>query len=251
MKISVITVSYNAVRTIEDTICSVIDQTYANIEYIIIDGGSTDGTIDIIKRYAEGGSEEGKHNHRITKWISEPDHGIYDAMNKGIALATGDYINFMNAGDSFVSEYTIQDFVNVCENDSIIVYGDTLMKTGKGMKLCKALPVENIKTKGILCHQSVFIQAIFHKNHNYDLKYKVLADFNFFFTSYNIHKVKYQQIKTSVAVFDMTDDGLSKRDYHRNYDELIEIIKPNVSNAYILMLRCKEVFGRVKRLLIK
>ena len=88
--ISVVTVSYNAVATIEQTLLSVINQTYPNIEYIIIDGGSTDGTVDIIKKYAD----------EIVYWISEPDKGIYDAMNKGIKKANGEWINFINAGDS-------------------------------------------------------------------------------------------------------------------------------------------------------
>ena len=84
--ISVITVSYNAVSTIEQTILSVINQTYSNIEYIIIDGGSTDGTIDIIRRYED----------KIAYWVSEPDRGIYDAMNKGASKANGEYIAFLN-----------------------------------------------------------------------------------------------------------------------------------------------------------
>lgn len=82
--ISVVTVSYNAVSTIEQTILSVINQTYPNIEYVIIDGESTDGTVDVIKKYAD----------RITYWVSEPDKGIYDAMNKGMGISTGDFFNF-------------------------------------------------------------------------------------------------------------------------------------------------------------
>ena len=97
IKISVITVAYNASRYIETTILSVINQTYSNIEYIIIDGGSTDGTVDIIKKYS----------NKISYWISEPDKGIYDAMNKGINKATGEWINFMNAGDTFHNPDTL------------------------------------------------------------------------------------------------------------------------------------------------
>ena len=92
MKISIITVSYNAAKTIEQTISSVVNQTYQDIEYIIIDGGSTDGTMDIIRKYED----------RIAYWISEPDKGIYDAMNKGIDVATGDYVYFLGADDRLV-----------------------------------------------------------------------------------------------------------------------------------------------------
>ena len=100
--ISVITVSYNAVLTIEQTILSVINQTYLNIEYIIIDGGSTDGTVNVIKKYAD----------KIAYWVSESDKGIYDAMNKGIAYSHGEYCNFINAGDKFCSSVGIENKLN-------------------------------------------------------------------------------------------------------------------------------------------
>src|ERR1700755_616928 len=87
--LSVITIVYNNVRDIERTMLSVLNQTYPNIEYIIVDGASNDGTLEVIKRYET----------RITKLISEKDEGIYDAMNKGLAIATGDYVVFMNSGD--------------------------------------------------------------------------------------------------------------------------------------------------------
>ena len=114
MKISVVTVCYNSVNTIEETMLSVLNQTYPDIEYIIIDGGSTDGTVDIIRKYAA----------RLGYWISEPDKGIYDAMNKGIAAATGDYINFMNSGDMFASNDVLSSFKNFVSDDPEIVYGD-------------------------------------------------------------------------------------------------------------------------------
>jgi len=117
--ISVVTVSYNAVSTIEQTILSVINQTYPNVEYIIIDGGSTDGTVDIIKKYAD----------KIAYWVSEPDKGIYDAMNKGVVVATGEWINFMNAGDIFTDSDVIDKLFhqNIIINRVGIVFGDTLV----------------------------------------------------------------------------------------------------------------------------
>ena len=99
--ITVVTVVYNDVKHIEDTILSVVNQTYPNIEYIIIDGGSTDGTVDIIKKYAD----------HIAYWVSEPDKGIYDAMNKGLKKATGEWVNFMNSGDCFAQSKTLLLFM--------------------------------------------------------------------------------------------------------------------------------------------
>ena len=95
---SIITITYNAVRLVEQTLLNVLSQSYPNIEYIVIDGGSTDGTVDIIRRYESG----------LAYWVSEPDKGIYDAMNKGLQKATGDYVWFINAGDSLCSSDTVQ-----------------------------------------------------------------------------------------------------------------------------------------------
>lgn len=109
MKISIITVCYNSASTIEKTIKSVASQTYKNIEYIIVDGNSKDNTIDIIK----------KHENNITKWISEPDKGLYDAMNKGLALATGDLIGILNSDDTFYSVNVIEEIAKFHENNNI------------------------------------------------------------------------------------------------------------------------------------
>jgi glycosyltransferase involved in cell wall biosynthesis len=115
MKCTIITVSYNAADTIESTINSVLSQDYNNIEYIIIDGNSSDGTLDIIKKY----------DSKITKWISEKDQGIYDAMNKGIQIATGNVIGILNADDLYANSSVISSVINKFNHtNSDAVYGD-------------------------------------------------------------------------------------------------------------------------------
>lgn len=120
-KISVVTVCYNAVNDIEKTILSVINQTYPNIEYLIIDGGSTDGTMDIVNKYKD----------KIDVIVSEPDKGIYDAMNKGIDRATGEWINFMNAGDCFFEKETVNSvFTNIAPSEVDVIYGHAISVRG-------------------------------------------------------------------------------------------------------------------------
>jgi len=116
MKLSLVTVSKNSERTIEQTIQSVLSQSYPNIEYIFIDGGSTDGTVDIIKKYED----------RVTYWVSEPDSGIYDAMNKGIKKATGDIVGILNTDDFYANEKVLEKVVQCFEKDKEVdaCYGD-------------------------------------------------------------------------------------------------------------------------------
>ena len=126
-KFSVITVCYNAAATIEDTLQSVITQTYHHIEYILIDGQSTDGTLDIIRRYQS----------RMAKVVSEPDKGLYDAMNKGLRLATGDYVCFLNAGDCFHEDDTLQQMVHRLHEAGLqelpdVIYGETQLVDSEG-----------------------------------------------------------------------------------------------------------------------
>ena len=149
-KVSIITVVYNGIEFLEETIKSVIAQTYPNIEYIIVDGGSKDGTLDIIKKYEA----------HISKWISEPDKGIYDAMNKGIDLATGDWQNFLNAGDSFVDNNVLEKIFTTNLENITLVYGDIIAIRENGQKLnvnAIELKDDNSIKKGMkVCHQAIF-----------------------------------------------------------------------------------------------
>lgn len=194
--ISVITVSYNAVLTIEQTILSVIDQTYPNIEYIIIDGGSKDTTIDIIKKYSD----------QISYWKSEPDKGIYDAMNKGIAIARGEWINFMNCGDTFYNNHVIEDLMNKANRLSDIIYGDTnlILSIGEYIEKGQETTENEYMSFG---HQAAFSRTSLMKKHGFDLKYRICADRNFF---YLVHKegAKFEYIDLIVANYE-AEIGLS------------------------------------------
>ena len=194
--ITIITVAYNAISTIEQTILSVINQTYPNIEYIIIDGGSTDGTIDIIKKYES----------RITYWISESDKGIYDAMNKGIKSANGEWINFMNCGDTFYSNNVIIDVFKQARLTSDIIYGDTniMLSIGNFVKKASVVSKNNYMPFG---HQSSFSRTSLLKLFNFDLNFKICADSNFFYEAYN-NNYKFEYVDIIIANYE-AENGLS------------------------------------------
>lgn len=170
-KISVVTVVYNAVSIIEETIKSVLAQTYNNLEYIVIDGGSTDGTVDVIRKYGD----------KISLIISEPDKGIYDAMNKGIDKATGGWINFMNAGDHFYSSSVVADIFDTQENYSeyATVYGDAEYRLKSFSYIRQGYECDSDHFMPF-SHQAAFARADIAKKNKFNLKYKIAADTEFF-----------------------------------------------------------------------
>lgn len=170
VKISVVTVVYNCATTIEKTIQSVINQSYSNIEYIIIDGKSSDDTLEIVKRY----------NKFIYKTISESDHGIYDAMNKGIRQATGDYLIFMNSGDIFISDLICEKVAKkIIQTESDIFYGDSIAfdEESKIELIVKAKRLKSIYRGMIFSHQAVFTKLELLKKHPFDIRFQISADF--------------------------------------------------------------------------
>ena len=192
-KISVITVCYNAVDVIERTILSVINQTYCNIEYIIVDGNSTDGTMDIINKYRD----------RISIVVSEPDNGVYDAMNKGIGLATGEWLNFMNAGDSFSNESIIEDvFKSDIPDTTKFIYSDYFVKIEGGLSKRGCCSIE----KGIINHQSSIYKKELHTYAGLYLVTKpyIISDLLFF---YSVPRDYYY--KTPIVISTYMGGGIS------------------------------------------
>ena len=171
---------------------SVINQTYSKIEYIIIDGGSTDGTVDIIK----------KHSHKISYWISEKDNGIYDAMNKGIEIASGDYIQFLNASDTIYKLDTIQNIVNqITDNTIDVLYGNIIIERINEFQYMQPAPLETFKNRFPIYHPSTWVKTNILKNIKFDTSYKIAADFNFFRTIYYNNYI-FHYIPLIFVVFD-------------------------------------------------
>ncbi len=174
MKVTVATVCYNSIDVIEDTIKSVVSQTYDYIEYIIVDGASDDGTMDVVERY--------KDDYCIVT-ISEPDKGLYDAMNKATWLATGDYILFMNSGDVFVDKDVIKDLSVILAEGHELVFGNAIRNKPQGQVIEKYHGKHKIMTlllQGrMMCHQSVFTRIDIMRQYGFDLKYSITADYDF------------------------------------------------------------------------
>lgn len=195
MKISIITVCYNSAKTIEKTILSVRDQTYQNLEYIIVDGNSKDKTLEIIR----------KHEGEISKWISEPDKGLYDAMNKGIKMATGDLIGILNSDDIFNSNTVIEEIVNFHTQNNIQASVGNIVQNKENGKIIRLYSSkywnpEKLKIGFMPPHPSIFFKKnLFDKFGNYDLGFKIGADYELitrFFLKNNI-SWKYSGITTT------------------------------------------------------
>jgi len=229
--LSVITVVYNNVRDIERTMLSVLNQTYPNIEYIIVDGLSTDGTLAIIKKY-EG---------RISKVISEKDKGIYDAMNKGLAIATGDYVIFMNSGDEFYAPDTV-DNVFASGPDADIYYGETEMINAKGESLGQrrhkapaAFTWRDFKYGLSISHQAIYVRRTLTEP--YDPRYQLSADIDWIIRAAKKAK-KIINVNRYVAKYLV--GGMSKAKHKQSLLERFDIMRryyglvPTVFNHIVI-----------------
>ena len=234
--ITVVTVVLNGKRNIENTILSVINQTYDNVEYIIVDGGSTDGTLDIIKKYGD----------QIDCWASEPDKGIYDAMNKAIDLASGKWINFLNCGDSFFNKDVLKIIFSEKQTDDDVLFGDTqfiyadgtrrILTAGKTDEFWKGLP---------FYHQSVFVKTALAKLHKFNLEYEIAADFDFLL---NLYQKQYRFLDTKIIVSNMAAGGLSYNKRLRAFQDCRRAVRKHLRSRkvewyyFILLLKIRLNF---------
>lgn len=232
LKFSIITVVFNDKIGLKRTIESVINQSYKDYEYIIIDGGSTDGTVDVIKEYAD----------RITYWVSEPDKGIYNAMNKGIKVAQGQYCNFMNAGDMFVANDVLEKTSRYADGTSVLT-GDTqachlengeVVKDGMWPSPNKLIGYKLIHMNGALSHQASFILTELLKSNPYNEKFKICSDWQFFVEELVMKDGTYLKLPFIVALFD--GNGISNQ---RNRSTILKE-KKNILNLVLPKRICED-----------
>lgn len=211
--ISIITVSYNAVSTIENTILSVINQTYPYVEYIIIDGGSIDGTVDVIKKYSD----------KISYWISEPDKGIYDAMNKGLKIANGDWTIFMGSDDVFYNNDTIASVARKLLIPDYIYYGNVILGTSKQLYPHQIESVYQLCLTNF-CHQAIFYPRSVYKRYFYDTNYKLWADYVYNLNLYALDAYKFEYLDLVISIFNNKGRGSQSKDlrFIQNRLDLIE-----------------------------
>lgn len=227
--ISVITVVYNGAATLERTILSILEQTYPHVEYIIIDGGSTDGSLDIIKKYSE----------HIAYWVSEPDEGIYDAMNKGVQRASGEWILFMGADDILYN--VLHTIVPELTNKDTIYYGDvhfgSTAKVYNGRYNKYKLSIANI------CHQSIFYPARVFQIYKYDLNYPVYADYALNLQCWADRRFRFKYLPVVVSLFAWGGASLSTnsmKDWRFERDKM-SLIRTNLFyDAYLYAMFVKH-----------
>lgn len=216
---SIITITYNASRWLETTILSILSQSYPHIEYIIIDGASLDGTVDIIKQYASG----------VTYWSSESDKGIYDAMNKGLQKATGDYVWFINAGDTLDTSDTVQHVASLITKKKVlpdIIYGETNIIDESGhflgmrrLKAPKKLTWKSFRMGMLVCHQSFVVRRTVAPP--FDLTYHYSSDFDW---SIRCMKNSKKICNTRMILSNFMDGGVSSSQRKASLKERYEIM---------------------------
>ncbi len=216
--ISIITIVYNGKQTLQKTIDSISQQSYKNIEYIIVDGASIDGTITLVE----------KNKRVVKKWISEPDNGLYDAMNKGINLATGDYLWFINSGDEVYRETTVEDVVKGFGPEwPDVIYGDTIMIDEEGkeigdrrLKPPVQLSWKDFKKGMLVSHQSILVSTKIAQLYN--TKYRFSADFEWCLQALKDAKFIYNANQTLSRFL---DGGLTKQNIVPGLLERFDIMR--------------------------
>ena len=247
MKVSIITVSFNSAKTIADTIESVLSQDFPEIEYIIVDGNSSDDTVQIIRQY----------ENRISKWITEKDQGMYDAMNKGIAMATGDVIGILNSDDVYMNNHVISDLMALLEKQKAqVVFADLILvdqnNDNKVLRYYDSshFHPDKFRWGWMPAHPTVFVRReLYQAVGTFSTTYQIAADYEMLIRILAIQKAPYAYFPKPVVR--MRSGGASTADISRNWilnKEIVRACKENgiYSNIAMLLLKLPyKLWGKV------
>ena len=235
IRFTVATVTYNAESTIDRTLHSVSDQTYAGVEHLIVDGSSQDGTMSDIQRYIERNCDS-NHPHTI-RLIREPDEGLYDAMNKAIAQAKGDYIIFLNAGDKFHSPTTLAEVAEQLQRYNehrlpAVVYGETDLVDDEGnflrhrrLRAPKRLTYSSFLGGMLVCHQSFYVRSDLARTNPYDLRYRFSGDYDWCLRVMRRAERRLLTFhNTELILTDYLSEGMTTRNHRRSLFERLRIM---------------------------
>ncbi len=231
---SIITVTYNAEKVLEETIQSVITQTYRNVEYIIVDGASKDNTLKIIKKY----------QGYISLMVSEPDKGLYDAMNKSIQMATGDYLCFLNAGDKLHENNTLQRIAETLNDKELpdVVYGETAIVDEEGnflhmrrLSTPEHLTWKSFKQGMLVCHQAFLAKRELALKHPYNLQYRFSADFDW---CIRIMKEAKCLHNTRLTLVNYLNEGMTTRNHKASLKERFRIMAKHYGWTSTILHHC-------------
>lgn len=250
-KFTVITITYNAEKVLERTLQSVLTQTYEDVEHLIIDGASKDKTLALAEAYKKTSDDSGQGHKVIIK--SEPDEGIYDAMNKGLTQASGDYIVFMNAGDFFPQDDTLEEIAHRCHLNELpsaelpaVLYGNTDIVDGEGRYLHPRrlqppakLTWRSFRHGMLVCHQAFYARTDIAKNIQYDMQYRYSADVDWCIRVmkeadrlglplYNINKV----------VANYTEEGATTLHHHESLRERYRVMVQHYGRVSTFLMHC-------------
>ena len=236
LRFTIATVTYNAGATIRRTLDSVFAQTHVAVEHLIVDGCSTDGTMTEIQHYVERNTDE-RHPHQIVL-IREPDNGLYDAMNKAILQAKGDYIIFLNAGDQFHSPTTLSEVAAQLEarynpsRQPAVVYGETDLVDNQGLFIRhrRLQAPETLTSKSFLqgmlvCHQSFYVRADIARANLYDLRFRFSADYNWCIRVMRLAERRQLTLhNTHLILTDYLAEGMTTRNHRRSLLERLQLM---------------------------
>lgn len=211
-RLSIITINYNNREGLQKTIESVVNQTYRSFEYIIIDGGSTDGSVEVIKEYEDN----------ISYWVSEPDNGIYHAMNKGIAKANAPYCQFLNSGDNFHSTTVLEQVIPCLDGTDIVVGQLFLSNTLSASEIIPTVSMLRLYERS-LPHSSAYISTRLLRKYQYDTSLKIVSDWKFYIQALIYENASYKFIETIVSNFDT--NGISSQNTALVLSEREQVLK--------------------------